>query len=68
MLVNGRPNGAPSEACENGTNIVPAHAPNLPSTDPVPYSVDISGIPSNGYVAGKNYTSKCYLILKLDDL
>ena len=68
VLVNGRPGGAPQAACEDGTNIVPGHIPNLPSTSPVPYSVNISGIPSSGYVAGQNYISKCYLILELDDL
>ena len=60
MLVNGRPEGAPEQACENDRNIVPNHPPNSPSTSPVPYSVDISGIPSTGYIPGQNYTSKCH--------
>ena len=58
VLVNGRTGGAPRIACEDGTNIVPGHTPNLPPTSPVPYSVNISGIPSSGYVPGQNYTSK----------
>ena len=68
VLVNGRPEGAPEAACEDGTNIVPVHVPNSPSTSPVPYSVDICDIPSSGYVPGQNYTSKCYPMLVLDDL
>ena len=67
VLVNGRPEGAPAAACEDGTNIVPGHVPNSPSTSPFPYSVDISDI-LNGYNPGENYTSKCYPILVLDDL
>ena len=66
VLVYGRPNGAPRAACEDGTNIVPGHAPNPPSTSPVPYSVDISSL-LNGYNPGENYNSKCYPILELDD-
>ena len=70
VLVNGRPDGAPRAACEDGTNIVPDHVPNSPSTSLFPYSVDISSIPSSGYVPGQNYTSKCYSmsILELNDL
>ena len=67
MLVNGRATGAPQEACEDGTNMVPNHVSNSPSTSPVPYSVDISGIPSTGYIPGQNYNSKSYPILELDD-
>ena len=67
MLVNGMPNGAPDAACEDGTNIVPGHVPNSPSTNPLPYSVDISSIPSSGYIPGQNYTSKCCPVLELDD-
>ena len=62
MLANGRPEGAPPEACEGGTNIVPDH-PGTISSLPVPYSVDISSISSTGYVPGQNYTSKCWLDL-----
>ena len=58
MLVNGRPEGAPVAACEGGTNIVPGHAPNTPSTTPVPYLVDLSDIPNTGYVPRWNYISK----------
>jgi len=60
MLVNGRPGGAPAQACEDGTNIVPGHIPNTPSTTAVPYSVDLSNIPSTGYIPRQNYNSKCY--------
>ena len=68
MLVNGRPEGAPAAACEDGTNIVPNHVPYPPSSSQrVPFSVDISDILS-GYNPGENYTSKCYPILVLDDL
>ena len=64
VLVYGRPNGAPPEAC---ATIIPGHVPNLPSTSPIPYSVDISSL-LNGYNPGENYTSKYYPILELDDL
>ena len=67
ILVNGRSRGAPPEACEGGTNIVPGH-PGTTSSLPVPYSVDISGIPSSGYVPRQNYTSKCCPVLELNDL
>ena len=67
MLVNGMPDGAPEGACEGGTNLVPNHVPNPPSTDPLPYSVDISSISSSGYIPGQNYTSKCCPVLELDD-
>ena len=33
ILVSGRPNGAPRQACEDGTNIVPGHA-GSPQTTP----------------------------------
>ena len=59
MLVNGRSTGAPTQACEGGTNIVPGHG-FTPSSLPVPYSVDLSSIPTRGYVPGRNYNSKCY--------
>ena len=63
VLVNGRPNGAPPEAC---ATIIPGHVPNSPSTDPFPYSVDISSL-DNGYDPGENYNSKCYPFLEFDD-
>jgi len=58
MLVNGRSTGAPVVACEGGTNIVPGHGPNTPSTTAIPYLVDLSDIPSTGYVPRQNYNSK----------
>ena len=59
MLVDGRPNKAPRTACKNGTNIVPGHGV-TPSLLPVPYIVNISNIPTSGYIPRQNYTSKCY--------
>ena len=67
MLVNGMPNGAPDAACVDGTNVVPGHVPNSPSTSPLPYSVDLSSIPSSGYIPGQNYTSKCCPVLEHDN-
>ena len=58
MQVYGRPDGAPNRACEGGTNIVPNHKPNPPSTNPVPYLVNLSSIPTTGYIPGQNYNSK----------
>jgi len=61
ILVSGRPNGAPPEACEDGTNIVPGHG-GSPSTTPLPYSVDLSDFPLGFYFRGETYTSKHYAI------
>ena len=58
MLVCGKPDGAPRRACEDGTNVIPYHTPNPPSSSPVPYSVNFNNIPSTGYIPGKNYKSK----------
>ena len=57
MLVGGRTEGAPPEACEGGTNIVPNHGANAPST--IPYSVNLSSFPNLCYIPGQNYRSKC---------
>ena len=38
MLVNGRPTGAPREACKYGTNVIPGHG-GTSSSLPVPYLV-----------------------------
>ena len=61
MLVSGRPEGAPFAACEGGTNIVPGHGGSS-STDPLPYSVNLSGFPSLIYTPGQMHNSKCYSI------
>ena len=60
MLVNGRPTGAPREACKYGTNVIPGHG-GTSSLLSVPYSV--ANIPTSGYIPGQNYTSKCYPFL-----
>ncbi|XP_065918054.1 uncharacterized protein [Dysidea avara] len=52
VLVSGRPEGAPTAAC---SNIVPRH-PGSPSTDPLPYSVDLSDFPLDHYYRGETYT------------
>ena len=62
MLVNGRPTGAPREACKYGTNVIPGHG-GSPSLLPVPYLANISNIPTSGYISGQNYTSKFYPFL-----
>jgi len=62
MLVNGRPEGAPAAACEGGTDIVPGHVLFTPSTITIPYSVNLSNIPSTGYIPRQTYKSKCYAV------
>ena len=57
MLVGGRTERAPPEACEGGTSIVPSHGTNTPST--IPYSVDLSAFPNLHYIPGQNHRSKC---------
>ena len=57
VVVHGLSTGAPLEACKGGNNIVPFHgAP--PSTDPLPYSVDLSNFTGNVYMPGMTYESK----------
>jgi len=62
MLVNGRSVGAPAVACEGGTDIIPGHVLFTPSTIAVPYSVNLSNIPSIGYIPRQTYNSKCYTV------
>ncbi|XP_065906698.1 uncharacterized protein [Dysidea avara] len=54
VVVDGRSSGAPPDACETGTDIVPDHGAS-PSTDPLPFSVDLSGFKGNLYNAGQTY-------------
>ena len=56
--VQGLSGGAPHEACGIATDIVPNHAGISPSTDPIPYTVDLSGFIGGQYVPGDIYTSK----------
>lgn len=53
--VHGRPEGAPPEAC---AEIAPMHAGISPSTDPFPYSVDLSDFTGGEYIPGDTYQSK----------
>ena len=53
--AHGRPEGAPPEAC---AQIAPMHAGISPSTDPLPYSVDLSDFTGGEYVPGDTYQSK----------
>jgi len=57
VVVDGMSSGAPNAACETGTNIVPDHAPNIPSNDSLPFSVDLSDFAGNIYNPGRTYTS-----------
>ncbi|XP_065899813.1 reelin domain-containing protein 1-like [Dysidea avara] len=50
--AHGRPEGAPPEAC---AQIAPMHAGISPSTDPLPYSVDLSDFTGDEYVPGDTY-------------
>lgn len=56
--VRGRPEGAPPAACGMTTDIVPNHAGISPSTDPIPYTVDLSDFTGGQYIPGDTYTSK----------
>ena len=60
MLVSGRPEGAPVRACEGDTNIVPDHASSTSSISPVPFLVNLNGLPDLRYIPGQNHISKCY--------
>ena len=59
--MQGRPEGAPPEACGITTDIVPNHVPNTPSDTPLPYSVDLSDFTGGEYIPGDTYLSKKYL-------
>ena len=56
--MDGMSSGAPVAACETGTNIVPNHSPNTPSTNQLPFSVDLTEFTENIYNPGRTYTSK----------
>ena len=56
--AHGLPEGAPPEAC---AQIVPVHAGISPSTDPLPFSIDLSDFTGGEYVPGDTYQSKNYL-------
>ena len=58
MVVDGRSDGAPIDACGGVTDIVPNHQSTSISTDPFPYCVDLSQFTNNSYAPGYNYTSK----------
>ena len=56
-IVKGFPNGAPTLACEDGTDLVPSHF--FPSSsNPFPYVVDISHFVGQTYVPDQLYNSK----------
>ena len=55
--VKGLPSGAPTSACEDGTDLVPSHF--FPaSTDLLPYEVDISQFVGQSYVPDQLYNSE----------
>ena len=56
-VVQGFPNGAPTDACGIITDIVPIHGV-PPSNTPLPYSVDLSDFTNGEYIPGDTYTSK----------
>ena len=58
--VKGLPSGAPTSACEDGTDLVPSHFYS-PSTDPLPYEVDISLLAGQTYIPDKTYNSKYHV-------
>ena len=58
-MVTGRPKGAPDIAC---TDIRPRHV-GFPSTDPLPYSVDLSDFPLDHYFTNETYTSKYHVLI-----
>jgi len=57
MVVDGRRNGAPEEACGTITDIVPSHI-GSPSAAPLPYSVNLSDFDNNRYYASQTYNSE----------
>lgn len=66
IVVNGFPNGAPTEACGNVTDIVPNHNFSNTSNNDIPYLVDLSefedynGTYNGAYIPGMGYYCKCY--------
>ena len=58
VFVDSFPEGAPLEAC---ADIVPQHSMHTSSTDPLPFSVNLSDFTVNTlvcYIGGQTYTSK----------
>ena len=55
--VQGRSLGAPDDAC---VDIAPEHGSSSPSSDPLPYSVDLSDFTGGEYTPGQTYLSKKY--------
>ena len=55
VVVDSRSSGAPIEAC---AQIAPQHGSNSPSTDPLPFSVDLSDFTFDCYIGGQSYNSK----------
>ena len=60
--VQGRPEGAPPEACGTTTDIVPNHGIS-PSDTPLPYSVDLSDFTDGQYIPGDTYISNKELLI-----
>ena len=58
VVVDGRMNGAPVEACETGSDIVPSHSDTSITPDSFPYCVDLSQFYNYSYTPGENYTSE----------
>ena len=55
VVVDSRPEGAPLSACGD---IVPQHGSNSPSTDQLPFTVNLSDFTFDCYIGGQNYISK----------
>ena len=55
--MQGRPGGGAFACC---TNIAPEHSSLPPSSDPLPYSIDLSGFTDGEYIPGATYQSRKY--------
>ena len=55
--MEGRSSGAPSDACGYVTDIVPNHI-SPPSTNPIPYFVNLREFSSSKYNPNQTYTSE----------
>ena len=58
--VNSYPNGAPVEACRNVTDIMPNHSSTIPSSNTIPFSVNLTDFVDNVYIPEMIYYCKCY--------
>ena len=58
--VNGRSNGAPVEACGNVTDIMPNHNSTIPSSNAIPFSVNLTNFVDNVYIPEMIYYCKYY--------